>query len=214
MTPVKNQVPSFAEEELLRDRGYRFIAGVDEVGRGALMGPVVAAAVILPDNIRTRWRDGVRDSKQLSPAKREFLYEHINEIAISVGIGVSSSDCVDACGIVQATRLAMKSAINQLMPAPQFLLIDYIHLPSVLLPQKGITDGDSLCFSIACASIIAKVTRDRMAVEMDRDYPGYGFAGHKGYGTKEHLACLRQKGPCPVHRRSFRPVREIMGLMI
>jgi len=214
MTPVKNQMPSFAEEELLRARGYRLIAGVDEVGRGALMGPVVAAAVILPDNITTRWGDGIRDSKQLSPAKRELLYDHIREIAISVGVGISSSDVVDACGIIQATRLAMKSAINQLMPAPHFLLIDYIYLPGVSLPQKGITDGDSLCFSIACASIIAKVTRDRIALELDRDYPGYGFAGHKGYGTKEHLACLRRKGPCPVHRRSFRPVREIMGLML
>ena len=201
-------------DEQYRRKGYTLIAGVDEVGRGALMGPVVAAAVIMPDNIRARWRDGVRDSKQLSPARREYLYDHIYEIVVSVGVGQSSNDVVDACGIIEATRLAMKSAINQLMPEPQFLLVDYMFLPGVLLPQKGITDGDSLCFSIACASIIAKVTRDRMAVEMDRDYPGYGFAVHKGYGTKEHLECLRRKGPCPLHRRSFRPVREIMGLLI
>jgi ribonuclease HII len=208
---MRNQLPSFAEEELLREQGYQFIAGVDEVGRGALMGPVVAAAVILPDSIKTRWQDDVRDSKQLSPAKREFLYDHIYEIAVSVGIGISSSDVVDDCGIVQATRLAMKSAINQLIPQPQFVLVDYMFLPGVLLPQKGITDGDSLCFSIACASIIAKVTRDRMVVEMDKDFPEYGFAAHKGYGTREHLESLRRKGPCPLHRRSFRPVREIMG---
>jgi ribonuclease HII len=204
-------MPSFAEEELLREQGYWLIAGVDEVGRGALMGPVVAAAVILPDSIRTRWRDNVRDSKQLSPARREYLYDHIYEIAVSVGIGISSSDVVDDCGIVQATRIAMKSAINQLIPQPQFVLVDYLFLPGVLLPQKGITDGDSLCFSIACASIIAKVTRDRMVMEMDRDFPEYGFAAHKGYGTKEHLESLRRKGPCPQHRRTFRPVREIMG---
>jgi ribonuclease HII len=208
---VKNQKPSFVEEKLLRAQGYQFIAGVDEVGRGALMGPVVAAAVILPDNIRSRWKGKVRDSKQLSPEAREYLYDFIKEAAISMGIGSSSNDIIDSVGIAKATRLAMIAAIEQLKPEPQYLLIDYVHLPETSLPQKGITDGDSLCFSIASASIIAKVTRDRMVVEMDRDYPGYGFAEHKGYGTKEHLECLRQKGPCPLHRRSFSPVGEMIG---
>jgi ribonuclease HII len=208
---MKNQKPSFAEEKLLRAQGYQFIAGVDEVGRGALMGPVVAAAIILPDSIKSRWKGKVRDSKQLSPEAREYLYDFIKEAAISIGIGSSSNDVIDSVGIARATRLAMIAAIEQLKPEPQYLLIDYVHLPETSLPQKGVTDGDSLCFSIASASIIAKVTRDRMVVEMDRDYPGYGFAGHKGYGTREHLECLRRKGPCPLHRRSFSPVGEMIG---
>lgn len=206
-----HQIPSFAEEKLLEAQGYRLIAGVDEVGRGALMGPVAAAAVILPSNVNVRWQDKVRESKQLSSAKRELLSDCIYELAISVGIGITAAEVIDAQGIIKATRLAMKSAIDQLVPEPQYLLIDYMRLPEVPLPQKGITDGDSLCFSIACASIVAKVARDRLMVELDRDYPGYGLAEHKGYGTKEHLACLRQHGPCPLHRRSFRPVREIIN---
>lgn len=173
------------------------------------MGPVVAAAVILPDNIKASWRGKVRDSKQLSTEAREYLYDCIKETAISIGIGSSPNDVIDSVGIARATRLAMIAAIEQLRPVPQYLLIDYVHLPETALPQKGIVDGDSLCFSIASASIIAKVTRDRLVSAMDRDYPGYGFAGHKGYGTREHLECLRQKGPCPLHRRSFSPVSEI-----
>jgi ribonuclease HII len=208
---VKNQKPSFAEEKILRVRGYRFIAGIDEVGRGALMGPVVAAAVILPDNIKARWRGKVRDSKQLSPKVREYLYDFIKEAAISIGVGSYSNKVIDSIGIARATRLAMIWAIEQLTPQPQYLLIDYVHLPEMSLPQKGITGGDSLCFSIACASIIAKVTRDRLVTAMDKDYPGYGFAGHKGYGTREHIECLRKKGPCPLHRRTFSPVNEIAG---
>ncbi len=205
-----HQIPSFAEEQLLENQGYRLIAGVDEVGRGALMGPVVAAAVVLPHDVNINWQDKVRESKQLRPATREFLSDCINEIAISVGIGISPPGVIDTQGIIKATRLAMKSAVDQLRPQPQYLLIDYMRLPEVPLPQKGITDGDSLCFSIACASIVAKVARDRLMVELDRAYPGYGLAEHKGYGTREHLACLRRQGPCPLHRRSFRPVREIM----
>ena len=207
---ANNRKPSFAVEKELRSQGYRLIAGVDEVGRGALMGPVVAAAVILPDDIEARWRDGVRDSKQLTPAKRELLYDHIHEIAVSVGIGMSASDVIDARGIATATRMAMKMAIEQLIPRPDYLLIDYLKLPEVPLPQKGITNGDGLCFSIACASIVAKVARDQMMIELDKAYPGYGLAEHKGYGTKEHLTCLRRHGPSPIHRRSFQPVRELM----
>jgi ribonuclease HII len=202
--------PTFDEERLLGAQGYRLIAGVDEVGRGALMGPVVAAAVILPCDIKTHWRDRVRDSKQLSPAVRELLFGGISEMAISVGIGITASEVIDAQGIIRATRLAMQSAIKQLVPPPQYLLIDYMLLPEVSLPQKGMTDGDSLCFSIACASIMAKVTRDRLMVELDAVYPGYGLAEHKGYGTKQHLACLRRQGPCPIHRRSFRPVKDLV----
>jgi ribonuclease HII len=208
--PNTRRKPSLAEEKALRAEGYRLIAGVDEVGRGALMGPVVAGAVIMPDNIKARWKSKVRDSKQLSPEAREYLYPYIKETAIASATGSIPNGVIDSVGIARATCLAMISAIQQLSPQPQFLLIDYVRLHELLIPQKGIVGGDSLCFSIACASIIAKVTRDRMVVAMDRDYPGYGFAGHKGYGTKEHIACLREKGPCPLHRRSFRPVSDII----
>jgi ribonuclease HII len=183
---------------------------VDEVGRGALMGPVVAAAVILPDNLKSRWKSRVRDSKQLAPEIREYLYPYIMEAAVAAATGLTPNDIIDSIGIARATCLAMVSAVQQLSPQPQFLLVDYIHLHELLLPQKGLINGDSRCFSIACASIIAKVTRDRLVTAMDGEYPGYNFAVHKGYGTREHIACLRRLGPCPLHRRSFRPVSDII----
>ncbi len=203
-------MPSLVEEVKLRAQGYQLIAGIDEVGRGALAGPVVAAAVILPCQIDTPWLNQVRDSKQLSPAKRELLFGHIYEVAISVGIGMVRHEVIDDQGIAKATRLAMKSAIDHLSPPPESLLIDYIRLPEVPLPQKGITNGDELCLSIACASIVAKVTRDRLMVELDKIYPGYGLAKHKGYGTRQHLSCLRRLGPSSIHRQSFRPVRDMI----
>ena len=203
-------MPSLTQEKKLVAQGYRLIAGVDEVGRGALAGPVVAAAVILPCEVDAPWLKQVKDSKQLNPVKREFLFPHIQEIAISTGIGVISNEVIDTQGIIKATRLAMKQAVERLSPSPEWLLIDYMRLPEVPLPQEGIKNGDSLCFSIACASIIAKVTRDRLVVELDRDYPGYELAQHKGYGTKEHLACLHRLGPSPIHRRSFKPVTEMV----
>ena len=206
--------PSFKEENLLREQGYRIIAGVDEVGRGALMGPVVAAAVILPDVIKARWKGKVRDSKQLKQEEREYLYTYIEEVSISMGTGYISNEVIDEVGIAKATRLAMVEAIAQLKPEPQYILIDYFNLPETTLPNRGVEDGDSLCFSIACASIIAKVSRDRMVTQMDEKYPGYGFAEHKGYSTSKHLECLRRKGPCPLHRRSFSPVAEIAGQQI
>ena len=206
----KLQIPSFAEEKMLEAQGYHHIAGIDEVGRGALAGPVVAAAVILPYPIDTPWLAQVKDSKQLSPARREFLFYHIHEIAISIGIGMTPSEIIDTVGIIKATRLAMKQAIDQLSPPPESLLIDYMLLPEVPLPQKGITNGDSLCLSIACASIMAKVARDHLIIELDKTYPGYGLAQHKGYGTREHLACLRRLGPSLIHRQSFRPVRDLI----
>ena len=202
-------MPSFTEEETFAAQGYQYIAGIDEVGRGALAGPVVAAAVILPRPVEAPWLAEVKDSKQLTPAKREVLFHHIHEIAISVGIGLVPHDLIDTKGIIKATRLAMKLAVEKLSPPPQSLLIDYMRLPEVRLPQKGIVKGDSLCFSIACASIIAKVARDRLMVEFDQVYPGYGLGKHKGYGTREHLECLNRLGPCPIHRQSFRPVRYI-----
>jgi ribonuclease HII len=139
-----------------------------------------------------------------------MLFERIREVALAVGAGVVSHLVIDTKGIVKATRLAMRAAVQQLDPAPEYLLIDYMKLPEVRLPQRGIVDGDALCLSIACASIIAKVTRDRLMVALDDKYPGYGLAKHKGYGTKAHIECLRRLGPCPVHRRTFRPVTEIL----
>jgi len=204
-------VPSFIEEQKLRVQGYRYIAGIDEAGRGALAGPVVAAAVILPFNtVNAFWLTQVRDSKQLTPAKREFLFNEIRKVAISVGVG--SVDCrgIDTQGIVKATELAMEQAISQLSPQAEVLLIDFMHLPGVTLPQRGIVNGDSLCFSIACASIIAKVTRDHLMIELDKEYPGYLLSHHKGYGTEGHLACLHRLGPSPIHRLTFQPVREII----
>jgi len=205
-----SQIPSFAEERALLAQGYQRIAGVDEVGRGALAGPVVAAAVILPCRIDTPWLIRVKDSKLLSPPEREYLFDCIQEVAISIGIGMAPPEVIDSQGIIKATRLAMKLAIDQLSPPPESLLIDYMSLPEVTLPQRGIKNGDRLCFSIACASIMAKVARDRLMIELDRTYPGYGLAQHKGYGTEGHLSCLRRLGPSPIHRQSFKPVREII----
>jgi len=178
------QTPSFAEEKILEAQGYQHIAGIDEAGRGALAGPVVAAAVILPCRIDAPWLIQVKDSKQLSPVVREHLFHNIHEIAVSVGIGMATNEVIDSQGIML--------------------------LPDVPLPQKGITNGDSLCFSIACASIMAKVSRDQLMIELDRIYPGYGLAQHKGYGTKKHFTCLYQLGPSPIHRQSFKPVKDII----
>jgi ribonuclease HII len=203
-------MPSFIEEELLAAQGYRLIAGVDEVGRGALAGPVVAAAVILPLGLDEPWLDEVRDSKLLNSEQRRLFFGYIQKVAVAIGIGATANDLIDKKGIVSATRLAMKQAIEQLSPKPESLLIDYLSLPEVSLPQKGITDGDNLCLSIACASIIAKVARDRLMAAFDRVYTGYGLAQNKGYGTEEHLASLFRLGPCPIHRRSFSPVRDII----
>jgi ribonuclease HII len=203
-------MPSFIEEELLAAQGYRLIAGVDEVGRGALAGPVVAAAVILPPGLNEPWLEEVRDSKLLSPERRELFFHHIHQVAVAIGIGAISHELVDKEGIVTATRMAMKQAVEQLSPQPESLLIDYLLLPEVSLHQKGIVDGDNLCLSIACASIIAKVARDRLMVDFDRVYPGYGLVRNKGYGTEEHLVSLFRLGPCPIHRQTFSPIRDIL----
>ncbi len=199
--------PSFDEENRLLEQGYRLVAGIDEVGRGALAGPVVAAAVILPNHLDTPWLGQVKDSKELSPQKRDFLSQRIHQEALAIGTGIVSHKVIDSRGIVRATRLAMKLAVDKLKPPPQALLIDYLNLPEVKLPQQAVIDGDSRCLSIACASIIAKVARDQLMVELDQAYPGYGLAQHKGYGTEEHLACLKKLGPSAIHRWSFRPIK-------
>jgi len=205
--------PTFIEEENQRRCGYCNIAGIDEAGRGPLAGPVVAAAVILPSSFEANWKHLVNDSKQLTASVREKLFDCISGVALGIGVGLADVCVIDSRGIVKATRLAMKRAVDQLKPPPDYLLIDYMFLPEVRLPQKGITHGDCLCYSIACASIIAKVTRDRLMVELARTYPEYKFDEHKGYGTREHLECLRRWGPSPIHRRSFRPVKELCMLI-
>jgi ribonuclease HII len=204
------EAPTLVEERMLAARGYLRVAGIDEAGRGPLAGPVVAAAVILPPDFNAPWLRRVRDSKQLNSTTREFLYRHICKAALSFGVGSCDSLTIDEFGIVVATRLAMVQAVGQLQPPAESLLIDYMSLPEVRLPQKAITHGDGLCLSIACASIVAKVTRDHLMVEFDEVYPGYGFRNHKGYGTPEHFSCLQKLGPCPIHRRSFQPVKSML----
>ncbi len=206
------QEPDLREEMALYSEGYRYIAGLDEAGRGSWAGPVVAGAVILPvaqPNL-AQHLEGVRDSKQLTPRQRDHLYEVIRCAALAVGVGIVPPDMIDELGIVPATRQAMRLAIAQLNPLPDFLLIDYLHLPEVSIPQKSITNGDTLSLSIAAASIVAKVTRDRWMVQLDNRYPGYGFAQHKGYGTRQHREALARLGPSPVHRLSYAPVRLML----
>jgi ribonuclease HII len=200
------KLPTFDQEHALQARGYRLVAGVDEVGRGALAGPVMAAAVILPLGADFPWLKLVRDSKQLSPRQRERVFDLVRSAGIPFGLGSVPHATIDRVGIVRATRMAMAEAVQALPSRPDFLLVDALSLPEVELPQKGIVRGDQLSFSIACASIVAKVSRDRQMTELDGVYPGYGLARHKGYGTRQHLQCLCQLGPCAIHRRSFAPV--------
>lgn len=216
------QVPSLDEEIALLSQGYSFIAGVDEAGRGCLAGPVVAAAVILPlgdlsplhfsPNECLECFAGVRDLKQVTAKERERLYKVIMQHALAVGVGIGSVELIDERNILQATKYAMRDAITQLTTPPQALLLDAIHLPDLEILQRSIIKGDALCLSIAAASIIAKVTRDRMMVQLHELFPAYGFAQHKGYGTEEHLTALHKHGATPHHRRSFAPVRELYGL--
>src|SRR6266699_3093383 len=199
----------------LLSQGYSFIAGLDEAGRGSLAGPVVAAAVILPlcDPVDcSTYFAGVRDSKQLSAQARESLYEVIMQHALAVSVGIGSVEVIDERNILQATKFAMRCALAQLTIPPQALLLDALRLPEIELPQRSIIKGDELCLSIAAASIIAKVTRDRMMIQLHEHFPVYGFAQHKGYGTEYHLVALREHGATLHHRRSFAPVRELFSL--
>ncbi len=202
-------MPSLEIEQMLHDRGHTLVAGVDEVGRGPLAGPVMAGAVILPPDLHTSvpWLQGVNDSKKLTPLQRERAAEEIHLRALGVGIGLASSGEIDASGIVAATKLAMLRAIEALPWRPQHLLIDFLPLEESGLPFSAVIGGDSRCYSIAAASIAAKVARDRMMVEASDLYPGYDFHLHKGYGTQRHLNNLKRLGPCPIHRLSFAPVR-------
>jgi ribonuclease HII len=202
--------PNHDEEDKLKSQGYELIAGIDEVGRGALAGPVVASAVILPHSANMPWLGLVRDSKQLNSKQRESLFALISKEAVAVGTGIVPSEVIDSINILKATKVAMMQAVEKLPRQPHFLIIDRVTLSQCPIPQRGITRGDKLCLSIACASIIAKVTRDHIMGEFDIMYPGYGFALHKGYGTGRHLSCLRKLGPSPIHRLYFAPVRNMI----
>jgi ribonuclease HII len=203
--------PGLDHEQRLWAGGYCSVAGLDEAGRGAWAGPVVAAAVILPpgDPALARHLLGVRDSKQLTPARREALLETIQQHALAWGVGAVPPAGIDELGIVPATRKAMCLALQALSPPADYLLIDYLRLPEVALPQTSLPKGDARILSIAAASIVAKVSRDRMMVELDAQYPGYGFGRHKGYGTAQHRAALTALGPSPAHRLSFAPLRSV-----
>ncbi|WP_239254806.1 ribonuclease HII [Listeria ilorinensis] len=193
-------------ERAAYQKGARYIAGIDEVGRGPLAGPVVSAAVILPSDAKLF---GVNDSKQLSEAKREYLFEEIKQTAVSIGIGIIPHDVIDQVNIYEATKLAMKAAVENLTVEPDHLLIDAMPL-GYMENETSLIKGDSLSVSIAAASIIAKVTRDQMMRQYARTYPGYDFEHNMGYGTKNHLQGLKELGITPIHRKSFSPVKESM----
>jgi len=194
-------------EQKLRAEGFARIAGVDEAGRGPLAGPVIAASVILPVRCHL---PGLQDSKLLTAKEREYLYGLVCERALSIGVGIADAKMVDRMNVLEATRWAMKEAVEQLDPQPEILLVDGRERLACLIPQRAIVGGDRLCGSIAAASIVAKTLRDGMMHDLDEIYPGYGFGEHKGYATKKHRTKLREFGPCPEHRLSFAPVRDLL----
>lgn len=216
MIPTKAApIDRWAFERPLWQAGLMRIAGVDEVGRGPLAGPVVAAAAVLPP----AWEEeglplklqGLNDSKQLSEAQRERFFEFLqgsNEVCY--GVAIIEAEIIDRINILHATHRAMSEALSQLKPSPQHVLVDGTPVKSIGLPQTAIVKGDGRSYSIAAASVLAKVTRDRMMVDFDRRWPGYGFAVHKGYPTPRHLAALKAQGPCEIHRRSFAPVANLL----
>lgn len=201
-----NAGPTLLHEQVLLARGIRLIAGVDEAGRGPLAGPVVAAAVILPPGVTI---PGVDDSKRLTAARRDELFEVILGTALASGVGIVEHEEIDRCNILQATYRAMHKAIAALSVVPEHILVDGNRFDGTGIPFTTIISGDALSQSIAAASVIAKVTRDRLLCEYDRIYPAYGFARHKGYGTAAHRAAILAYGPCPIHRRTF--LESILG---
>ncbi|GIV91088.1 MAG: ribonuclease HII [Chloroflexus sp.] len=206
--------PDLSIEQTLLARGYRVLAGIDEAGRGCWAGPVVAAAVVLAPIVYERpgLLDAVDDSKQLTAVARERAYTLVQRYARGIGVGTVPAFLVDAYGILPATRLAMTLALLSLPCSVDALLIDAERLPGIRVPQESLVRGDARSLSIAAASIIAKVTRDRLMQTADRCYPQYGFALHKGYGTPVHRRALRQYGPSPFHRRTFQPVLELLDV--
>lgn len=201
----KKRAPGLSYEKKIWSQGHKLICGVDEAGRGPLAGPVVAAAVILPQDLII---PGVKDSKDLREEKREELFKIIEEKALDIGTGIVSEAVIDRINILQATYLAMKKALLNLRLNPDYLLVDGSAIPGMEVSQLGLKNGDGLSHLIASASIIAKVKRDRLMRKLGRQYPQYGFARHKGYGTRAHLKALAKYGACSIHRTSFRPVAE------
>jgi len=203
-----NTSPTLKLEQVFWNEGFSIVAGLDEAGRGAWAGPVTAGAVILSraEDISKKLK-GVRDSKQLTPRQRERLYSVIQRHVLSWGVGFASNIEIDAYGIVPATKLAMKRAISQLIPPPQALVIDAVQLKTVSLPQQSVNFGDSISLSIAAASILAKVSRDHWMMAAETRYPDYGFARHKGYGTRMHQIALKVCGICEIHRFSYKPIK-------
>ncbi len=199
-------VPDLSFEQEAYRQGFRFIAGIDEAGRGSLAGPVVAAAVILPPGLMI---DGVNDSKQLTPARREVLYQVIHQQALATGIGIVGNEDIDRINILRATIRAMEMAVKALKIPPDYLLIDAVSLSDSRIPQRPIIKGDMLSVSIASASIVAKVTRDRLMTEEHSLFPQYNFRTHKGYATRDHVSRLRLYGPSIIHRKSF--LKKILG---
>ena len=205
---AKKAIPDFELERELHRQGYEYVAGLDEVGRGCLAGPAAAGAVILPRNPSRELFALARDSKQLSAAQRETAYEVITKSALSYAVGWTPSAEIDRIGIAPSVRRAMRRALRKLKPGADHLLIDAIPLPSSGLPQKSIIKGDSKSLSIAAASIVAKVERDRYMVSLAKRYQDYGFESHKGYGTRRHIDAIAEFGPCHAHRMSFSPVKR------
>jgi ribonuclease HII len=208
---MADPVPSLKFEKQFWARDFARVAGIDEAGRGAWAGPVVAGAVVFSRDVSRRALVGVRDSKLLTPAQREELVAPIRAHALATGVGIATREEIDARGIVPATRLAMMRALDALSIAPDALLIDALTLPARALPQNAIIRGDQQSLSIACASILAKTTRDQMMRDLDAQIPGYGFAQHKGYGTAYHRAALYARGISREHRVSFAPVKELVA---
>jgi len=203
-------MPDLSLESGLHRRGIRFVAGVDEAGRGPLAGPVVAAAVILSPDLTGAepWLQFLDDSKKLSPARREHAVDVVRQHALAVGVGLVGPEDIDAMGIGRAALAAMLIAVGQLSLEPGHLLLDYIHIRECPFTYDTIVKGDSRSYSIAAASNVAKVARDQLMVEAEETYPGYAFARNKGYPTRSHFERLRELGPCPIHRRSFAPVAQ------
>ncbi len=210
-TSGERLLPSLAYEKRLWADGFRYVAGLDEAGRGSWAGPVVAAAVILPPDLPdlAHYLAGVRDSKTLTAARREELLDVIEQHALAWGVGAVPPAGIDVQGIVPATREAMSLALGALPHPANYLLIDHVSLPDQAQPQVSLPKGDARVLSIAAASILAKVSRDRLMVELDAAYPGYGFAQHKGYGTPQHRAALERLGPSAIHRLSFAPLQRL-----
>lgn len=214
MSKARMSSPHLENEIALLKQGYRFVAGLDEAGRGAWAGPVVAAAVILPldrPNL-VELLSGVNDSKLLTPEQRDHFFEVIGETALAVATGIASPALVDELNVVGATRYAMEQALAGLKPGPDCLLLDHLDLPAVALPQQAFPKADTLSLSVAAASVMAKVTRDRLMVRYNDTYPDYAFDLHKGYGTPQHQMALTRYGPCPLHRMSYAPLKILIEM--